>query len=266
MNPLPTHVAIIPDGNHRWAQKQGLFPVEGYRAGLQALERIADCAQDLGIPYLTAYLTSLENLNHRSAEWLETFFSFASNAVQEAIQSGMAQKFHIRVIGDLTLLPRNLRLGIEDLVKASQDRRGLTLTVAVAYTGRDEIVRAANRLVAARLQEYKKGGTSLLPITEDEFAHALDLQTPAPDLLIRSAGEQRLSGFLLWHLAYTEFAFADELWPDFTPERFQMILDDYRKRVRNFGRERAPESVVAVQTNSRDERLPCPKADRMSVV
>lgn len=249
MNPLPTHVAIIPDGNNRWAQKHGLFPVEGYRAGLQALERIADCADALGIPYLTAYLISLENIHHRGGEWLETFFSFASNAVREALQNGMAQKFRIQVIGNLTLLPRGLRLEIDNLVQASQGKKkGLTLTVAVAYTGRDEIVRAANVLIRERLEDYKKGGSSLLPVTEDDFGAALDLRAPAPDLLIRSAGEQRLSGFLLWHLAYSEFAFADELWPDFTPERFQSILKDYQTRVRNFGHERVLPSLEQEMT------------------
>lgn len=250
MNPLPTHVAIIPDGNNRWARKHGLFPVEGYRAGFQALERTADCAKALGIPYLTAYLASLENVKQRGGEWLETFFNFASSTVREARENGVAEKFRIQVIGNLEMLPRSLRLEMSDLVEASQKNESLTLTVAVAYTGRDEILRAVNKVVTRRIQAYQNGGTSVLPVTEAEFARALDLQIPEPDLLIRSSGEQRLSGFLLWHLAYTEFAFTNELWPDFTPQRFQEILDDYQKRVRNFGHERASEVQPRAQEDA----------------
>lgn len=251
MNPLPSHVAIIPDGNNRWAQKRGLFPVEGYRAGLQALERIASCAQSLGVRYLTAYLMSLENFKRRSAEWLETFFGFASGAIRDAFQNGLAEKFRIQVIGDLTCLPRSLRMEIEELVHKTKDNAGMTLILAVAYTGRDEILRATNHLIAERLRRYKEGGATLLPVTEEEFGKALDSDVPEPDLLIRSAGEQRLSGFLLWQLAYTEFAFAEELWPDFTVEHFEEILSDYQTRTRNFGCER---KVVSSDVESKPKK------------
>lgn len=239
INFLPIHVAIIPDGNNRWAQKRFLLPTEGYKAGMKTIEEIAEYVDSLGIQYLTVYLMSLENLNRRSAKWLDNFFIFASDAIKEYTQRDEINRFKIQVIGNLLELPRFLRLEIENLIEKTKDNKGLTLTLAIAYTGRDEIVRSTNNLIMDRMTRYKKGGESILPVTEEEFDKHLDLKgIPSPDLLIRTAGDLRLSGFLLWHLAYTEFVFVSELWPDFTIEKLENIFTDYKKRVRNFGRER----------------------------
>ncbi|MDR1907926.1 MAG: di-trans,poly-cis-decaprenylcistransferase [Holosporales bacterium] len=233
-NSIPQHVAIIPDGNSRWAKAHRLFPMDGYKAGLRALEQIVSYANNIGIKYLTVYLMSHENANKRSAKWLQSFFEFALSAIQEYLQRADINKYKIQTIGDLSRLPDFLRKEFEKLTERTKDNEGLVLIVAVAYTGQSEILRAVNSVLQAR----QITGDDR-PVTAKEFAQYLDLYgIPPPDLLIRSANELRLSGFLLWHLEYTEFAFSPELWPDFSVERFCDILIDYQCRPRNFGKER----------------------------
>lgn len=233
-NPFPNHVAIIPDGNCRWATARGQSPVGGYKAGVQTLKAIVARAQDIGIPFITTYAVSAENLRRRSSRWCSEFFTFISKTLRHSWEDPLLRDVRLRLIGDLSLFPLTLRKELNNFVENTKTNTGLTLTLALGYTGQEEILDAVNAL----LQERFRAGSST-PVTASEFETYLDFEgIPSPDLLIRTSGEMRLSGFLLWHLAYSELAFVPELWPDLTVERFDAILEDYQKRHRNFGAER----------------------------
>lgn len=234
-NPLPQHIAIIPDGNSRWAKQRFLSPIEGYRAGAKVVESIALQAKTLGIPYITFYLLSLENFNKRSKPWLDGFFDFATDLAQHYIQRDYLKDFRLRFIGDLNRVPEKLKNFIDELSNASQTNEGPTIIIALAYTGKDEIVRATNAFIKDKVLNSHDHS----PLTEAVFEEYLDTNgIPEPDLLIRSGGDIRLSGFLLWQLAYTELIFIPEFWPDFTVQHFNWTIDEFCKRTRNYGRER----------------------------
>jgi undecaprenyl diphosphate synthase len=239
---IPCHVAFVPDGNTRWARVHNLSLVKGYEAGVQAVDKITAYANQIGIGYLTFYLLSLENVRRRSDPWLLNFFEFAKTAIRDF--SKRVRQYKIVVIGNTSYLPDFLQNELNELVDQTKDNSGIVLILAVAYSGQDEILRAINALLRARLSaDSALPTTSALnasPITISEFSQYLDMKNiPPPDLLIRSANEFRLSGFLLWHLDYTELAFAPEFWPDFSINRFREILQDYQQRPRYFGRERS---------------------------
>lgn len=241
VNPLPKHLALIPDGNCRWAKAHGVSTVEGYQAGFRALEAVAVHADALGISFMTVYLASTENLTRRSARWKREFFCFAGQALQNSLGNEFLQRVRLRCIGDLSLLPTSLQTELQRLVEQTKENPGMLLNLAVGYSGRDEIVEAVDALVQARLKA-PQSAESRQHVTEQELEKYLELcRVPAPDLLIRTSGEMRLSGFLLWHLAYTELAFASELWPDFSVEHFDSILREYQGRQRNFGAESSKE-------------------------
>ncbi|GHS93717.1 isoprenyl transferase [Alphaproteobacteria bacterium] len=239
---LPVHIAIIPDGNNRWAKKNKVSVAKSYKAGFDALERVAEKAHALGISYMTAYVLSMENLNRRTGAWMKVFLAVASRCMKQFLKSPFLAHTKIKILGDKTKIPEPLRTELENLCRLTEKNEGLTFCLAVAYTGRDEILRAVNRLILKHgiLQDVKSPKASpSWPITEEEFENSLDTRgLPPPDLVIRSSGEQRLSGFLLWQLAYAEFIFLPELWPDVTPERFEEALEEYTKRTRNFGQMR----------------------------
>lgn len=241
MSALPRHIAIIPDGNSRWAKAHGQPARVGYQAGFQALEEVISRTQELGVGYMTVYLVSAENLARRSPGWRTDFYSFASKALYSSLEDEILMKVRVRLVGDLSLIPSSLRQDLESLVLRTRDNTGLLLSLAIGYTGREEILRAVEGLLQdRRLQAQAKGEAVLTaPVTEEEFERYLAFPSiPSPDLLIRTSGEVRLSGFLLWHLAYTEMTFVDELWPDFTVDRFDEVLTNYQHRQRNFGAER----------------------------
>ncbi|MDR0632640.1 MAG: di-trans,poly-cis-decaprenylcistransferase [Holosporales bacterium] len=227
------HVAIIPDGNHRWAAKHNVSTVKAYAEGVNIAERVITRAQELGIPYITMYMMSLENVQKRSSTWRKTFFAFLERTLERYCNNNQLKDVRILAIGDLSNLPDNLRVKICEVVESTAGNMGITLVVAIAYTGRDEIVRAINKCINA--QGRAAGG-----VTADMLEKHLDTAgIPPPDLLIRTSGEMRLSGFLLWQLAYTEFLFVNELWPDFSVERLDEAVAEFHKRTRNFGSERS---------------------------
>lgn len=240
MAPLPRHVAIIPDGNCRWARSKGRIVTGGYQAGYRALEAVITRAQDLGIGYATVYIASAENLAKRSDEWRMDFYAFAGRVLHNSLSNVILEKVKVRLVGDLSTLPNTLQRDLEDLVQRTQNNTGLVLSLAIGYSGRKEILNAVGGLIRTRKAQSQTQGESALdaPVSEEEFEKYLGFAgIPSPDLLIRTSGEIRLSGFLLWHLAYTEMAFIDELWPDFTVERFEEILADFQQRKRSFGAE-----------------------------
>jgi undecaprenyl diphosphate synthase len=257
---LPQHVAFIPDGNTRWAHAHGLNSLEGYKAGIRVVEEVATYATKIGIKYLTFYLLSLENVRQRSTLWLDRFFDFALSAIGDLSERIKSNGYKIKIIGNTSYVPGVLQRALAQLVKDTKDNPGVVLIFAVAYSGRDEILRATNTLLKKRVAELFSANRAIPQVststsqesaksqsipeipntTSEEFHEHLDLNgIPPPDLLIRSANELRLSGFLLWHLDYTEFAFPLEFWPDFSVESFIKILNDFQLRPRNFGRERA---------------------------
>ena len=223
---IPAHVAIIMDGNGRWARKRGLPRVMGHYQGAQVAEDIVEYATELGIKYLTLYAFSTENWN-RPKEEVEALFKLLEDYLRNKKQKLYDLQIRVRFIGRRDRLPETLVKLMEQIEDESKDFRALTLNLAIDYGGRDEILRAVKKL----LKDNPK------VIDEETFSQYLDLAcSPDPDLLIRTAGEKRISNFLLWNIAYTEFYFTDTLWPDFTREEFLKAIKDFSKRKRKFGR------------------------------
>lgn len=231
-NGLPRHVAIIMDGNGRWAKKRLLPRIAGHRAGVETVRQIVKACGEKGIEALTLFAFSSENWRRPDKEvslLMELFLS----ALQRESKRLHANNVRLRIIGDRTAFPQRLQ---EEIVKAeqlSQENTGLTLVIAANYGGRWDVVQAARRLG----NQIESGKLRASDITPDLFESQLVLSgLPEPDLFIRTGGEQRISNFLLWHLAYTEFFFTDTLWPDFDTQAFEDALLSYAGRQRRFGR------------------------------
>lgn len=230
--PVPRHVAIIMDGNGRWAKERGLPRALGHRMGVEAVRRTVRAAIELGIGYLTLYSFSSENWS-RPADEISDLMGLMKRFIRrdlgELHRSGVA----IRMIGDReSVADRELLALVEDAEKLTSANTVLTLVIAFNYGARDEIARAARRL-AARVES---GCLSAENITPDVVEHALDtFGIPDPDLLIRTSGEQRLSNFLLWQCAYTEFVFLDDYWPDFGRTQLDNAIAQFAQRERRFG-------------------------------
>ncbi|MBP5154214.1 MAG: isoprenyl transferase [Lachnospiraceae bacterium] len=228
---IPRHIAIILDGNGRWAKKRGLPRALGHKAGCEALERtVEDCAR-LGVEFLTVYAFSTENWK-RSQEEVSALMQLFAFYIPRLRKRAMANDIRVTAIGDESRFAPELARMLDELVRDTAENKGMTLVMALNYGARDELRRAAVRLAA----QVQRG--ELLPeeITEETIAQALDTAgIPDPDLLIRTSGEQRLSNFLLWQSAYTEFLFPEVLWPDFTAETLTACIEAYQKRDRRFG-------------------------------
>jgi undecaprenyl diphosphate synthase len=229
---LPRHVAVIMDGNGRWAQRRGLSRVEGHKRGKAAVQAVVETSGELGLEYLTLYAFSTENWQ-RPVNEVRALMSLLRRYLRTELQKLMENNIRLRAVGDLSRLPAAVRQALEHAVLQTQDNTGLTVVLAISYGGREEITHAA-RSVAAAVQA---GRIALQDVTEETFAqHLWTSGIPDPDLLIRTSGEFRLSNFLLWQLAYTEIYVTDTLWPDFGREEFLRALADYQNRERRFGR------------------------------
>ena len=229
---LPQHVAVIMDGNGRWAQRQGLPRIEGHRRGANILKQILIACKDWGINTLTAYAFSTENWGRPLTEvkFLMTLFE---KLLRKELQEMNEEGVRIRFIGDLSPLPRSLRKEIDHSMTTTQDNRAVNFNVAINYGSRLEIVKACQAIA----EQVATG--ELAPNMIDETTISRYLYTsasPDPDLLIRTSGEMRLSNFLLWQLAYTEMYITDTLWPDFNCSEFKSALAHYQKRDRRFGK------------------------------
>jgi len=228
---IPQHIAIIMDGNGRWAQKRGLPRTFGHKAGAEVLRSILTDASNLGIRYLTAYAFSTENWRrpHDEVDFLMDLFStYLDNEVDYLIKN----QVQLRFIGSTSRLSAELRRRIEEAEIKTAQGNGITLNLAVDYGGRAEIVHAAQKIT----QEVLDGKLSVTEIDEKTFASALFTHDqPDPDLLIRPGGDMRISNFLLWQLAYAELWITDVLWPDFTPYHFHQAIHDFQNRDRRFG-------------------------------
>ena len=228
---VPRHVAIILDGNGRWAKSKGMPRNYGHAQGAKNVERICEEAWKLGIKYLTVYAFSTENWS-RPEDEVEALMSLLSSYLKNCMKISKKNDMRVRVIGDISRLDEELRKQIETLTEATEDYDGLNFTVALNYGSRDEILRAVNHIIA----DMEQGILEKREVTEELMEAYLDTAgIPAPDLLIRTSGEQRLSNFLLWQSAYTEFYFTNVHWPDFNREELLKAIESYQKRDRRYG-------------------------------
>ena len=229
---LPKHIGIIMDGNGRWAKKRGLPRTAGHAAGAETFRSIAYYCRDLGIPYLTVYAFSTENWK-RPAEEVSAIMDLLRKYLLEALEKMQKDGFRIRFLGDITALPEELRdLCLETVEVGNRVDAKYQINVCLNYGGRDEIIRAAK----AWAKDVAEGRVQAEDLTEEAFSRYLDSRgIPDPDLIIRPSGELRLSNFLPWQGAYSEFYFTDELWPDFTPQVLDKALVSYQSRQRRFG-------------------------------
>ncbi|EKD42367.1 MAG: hypothetical protein ACD_73C00189G0005 [uncultured bacterium] len=229
---LPRHVAIIMDGNGRWAKSKGLPRVEGHKQGVEVSENIIDKANEMGLKYLTLYAFSRENWNRPKAE-VSALMSLLKEFLIAKKEKMLRTGIKLNAIGDLDLLPTEVRQTLEETRRDTAAGKGMTLTLALSYGARDEILRAIKKLLRQELTTDKFP----VDLTEEEFAKLLDTDDmPDPDLIIRTSGEHRLSNFLLWQAAYAEFVFNDCLWPDFTEEHLKSAIKEYHQRERRFGK------------------------------
>ena len=228
---VPQHVAIILDGNGRWAKSKGMPRNYGHAQGSKNVERICEDAYKMGIKYLTVYAFSTENWSRPESE-VSALMTLLRNYMQTCLKTAEKNRMKVRVIGDKTRLDEDIRIRIAELEEASKNNDGLNFTIAINYGSRDEITRGMRRMA----QDIKDGKLDPSDITESSIEGYLDTAgIPDPDLLIRTSGELRLSNFLLWQLAYTEFYFTETPWPDFTKEELEKAIEKYNSRDRRYG-------------------------------
>jgi undecaprenyl diphosphate synthase len=228
---VPAHIAIIMDGNGRWAKRRFLNKAAGHRAGAMTLKKLSYEVEKIGVKYLTVYAFSTENWS-RSKEEIDTLMNLLREFIQQYIDESKRNTMRISMIGDISRLPVDLQRKIEELDRITKEKKGLRIMIAMNYGGRDEIVRAMRKMASA----VSNGNLSPDAINESLFNSYLDTSDiPDPDLLIRTSGEMRLSNFLLWQTAYTEFCFMDKFWPDFTIKDMQAAITQFQNRDRRFG-------------------------------
>lgn len=228
---VPEHVAIILDGNGRWAKKRFMPRNYGHAQGSKTVEQICEDAWNLGIKYLTVYAFSTENWSRPQKE-VDALMKLLRSYLKDCIKRTTKNNMRVRVIGDKTGLSEDIRNSIEELERVSAVNTGLNFTIAINYGSRDEMRRAMVRMA----KDVEEGNVKSEEITEEVFKGYLDTwEIPDPDLLIRTSGEQRLSNFLLWQLAYTEFVFMEVLWPDFNRNELIRAIRQYNGRERRFG-------------------------------
>ena len=229
---IPRHVAIIMDGNGRWAKRQGMARMFGHRQGVETVHRITEVAAELGIEYLTLYAFSTENWN-RPKEEVDALMSLLVDTIVKETPTLMKNNIRLSTIGDLARLPENAQQKFLACMEETSKNTGLKLVIALSYSARWEIIQATRNIALA----VQQGKMLLEDISEELIStYMTTAQMPDPDLLIRTSGELRSSNFLLWQLAYAELYFTDCLWPEFTEEEFYCAIVDYQRRERRFGK------------------------------
>lgn len=227
---VPNHIAIILDGNGRWEKKRGMPRSFGHVKGCENLEDICEVAKELGVKYLTVYAFSTENWK-RSKEEVDGLMKLFRNYLKKCIKISQKNNMRVKVIGDITAFDSDIQESIKKLEDFSKDFTDLHFQIALNYGSRDEITRAVNRML-----EDQKAGKLETPVSEDTISDYLDTAgIPDPDLMIRTSGELRLSNYLLWQLAYSEFYFTDVPWPDFKKEELIKAIEKYNERDRRYG-------------------------------
>jgi undecaprenyl diphosphate synthase len=226
---IPQHIALIMDGNRRWARGQGLALFDGHSKGEDRIEPIIDTAMEMGIGYLTFWAFSTENWNRDQKE-VQFLLKLYRENLHKKVDSFHKKNVKINVIGNIAAFPEDIQKKTQEWMERTKNNTKIIVNIALSYGGRDEIVRAMEKMKL-------EAGSGKFEMTQNEFGKHLDTAgQPDPDLLIRTGGEQRLSGFLLWQMEYTELYFTPTLWPEFTPERFKEAIEEYGQRQRRFGK------------------------------
>jgi len=229
---LPEHIAIIMDGNRRWAADRGLSTLEGHRAGVDNTDKIIIAASDLGIQHLTFYVFSSENWN-RSIEEVKGLMSLLGRYIKTKNKKLLQKNIRVKFSGNFSRVSPKLLSSMEDLMEQSKDNSGMNLVLALSYGGRQEIVDATKKIA----MQYKEGACSCDEINEVFFRKFLYVpEVPDPDLFIRTGGVLRTSNFLLWQMAYTEFYFIKKYWPDFTKKDLETAILEFQNRERRYGK------------------------------
>ena len=227
-NNLPRHLAVIMDGNGRWAKRKGLPRAIGHKKGLEATKQLVTSASDYGIEFLTLFAFSMQNAGRPKKE-VDGLFGLAIEALSDQAETLNNQNFKVQFIGDRTSIPRCLQNAFIDTEKLTENNSGMVVTIAFNYSGRWDILQAIRKSVLSSVNVDQ--------LSEEDFSVFLQTnELPEPDLLIRTGGEKRISNFMLWELAYTELFFTDCLWPDFDRSELELAIDDYRSRERRFGK------------------------------
>ena len=228
---LPVHIAIIMDGNGRWAQKKGLPRVMGHKAGMEALKKTVKSCSDLGIKILTVYAFSTENWN-RPQDEVNYLMDLLVEYMRREVNALHKNKVKIKLLGEVDMLPDQTRTEIEEAIELTKNNEGLQFNIALNYGGRAEILRACRNLI----KDLEAGNLDMDSADEKVFSNYLYTSNdPDPDLIIRTSGEQRISNFLLWQGAYSELLFVDRLWPDFDEAVLHSAILEYQNRNRRFG-------------------------------
>ncbi|MCL2072488.1 MAG: isoprenyl transferase [Marinilabiliaceae bacterium] len=229
---MPRHVAIIMDGNGRWAKKKGAVRMFGHKQGVETVHQITEAATELGLQYLTLYVFSTENWNRPKTE-INALMSLLVSTITKETKTLLDNNIILKTIGNINNLPSKVRKELELCMLKTEKNTGLTLILALSYSSRWEITEAAKKIA----EDVKNGNLQIDTINEQLFQKYLTTKTiPDPELLIRTSGELRISNFLLWQVAYSELFFTEVLWPDFSKEHFYEALFDYQKRERRFGK------------------------------
>jgi undecaprenyl diphosphate synthase len=230
-NSLPKHIAIIMDGNGRWASKRALPRVFGHKAGMEALREVVKACSDIGIKILTVYAFSTENWN-RPTDEVSYLMNLLIEYMRKEINELNKNKVKIKILGDISGLPKVTREEVENAARLTENNEGIQFNIALNYGSRAEIISACKRIA----EDFKEGKISSEEITEDLVSeHLFTKGDIDPDLIIRTSGEKRLSNFLLWQSAYSELVFVEEMWPDFNRKHLEKAIIEYQSRDRRFG-------------------------------
>ncbi len=232
LDKLPRHVAIIMDGNGRWAKQKGNQRIFGHKNGVKAVRDTVEAAAELGLGYLTLYAFSTENWNRPRTE-IDALMSLLVNSLDNEFKTLLENNVKLQAIGDLDSLPRKVRTKLDNVIEKTSENTGLTLILALSYSGRWEIIDAI-RKISKDLIDGKITTDDICDTTFDKYLNTKGY--PDPELLIRTSGEHRISNFLLWQIAYAELYYTDKLWPDFRREDFYEALINYQSRERRFGK------------------------------
>ena len=228
---MPKHIAIIMDGNRRWARAQGKPAGFGHKAGAKTLEKIVRYANKIGLEHITVYAFSTENWK-RAEDEVNALMMLLQNYLDEYSKRADSENIKVKILGDITVLSQGMQKSIINCMERTKNNTGITFNIALNYGGRDEIIKAVKNIA----QEVKDGNLKAEDISEEIISNNLYTKgQPDPDLLIRTSGEIRLSNFLPWQLVYSEFLFVDKNWPDFTESDLDDAIIEYQKRTRKFG-------------------------------
>lgn len=228
---MPRHIAIIMDGNRRWARQRGLDVKIGHKEGAKTLEKIVRYANKIGLEYITVYAFSTENWK-RTEEEVGALMLLLQNYLEDYSKRADTENIKVKVLGDISALSEKMQKSIYNCMERTKDNTGVTFNIALNYGGRDEIVKAVRKIA----EEVKEGKREIEEITEETVSNSLyTAGQPDPDLLIRTSGELRTSGFLPWQIVYSEFVFVEKNWPDFEEKDLEEAIEIYQKRNRKFG-------------------------------